>query len=428
MKFLIYGVNFAPELTGIGKYSGDMAQWLMERGHTVRVVTAPPYYPEWKLHPDYKRHAYRRELWKETIVVWRTPLWVPKVPSGLTRILHLTSFAITSFPIMMRHVFWRPDVVLTVAPAFVCAPAGWLTAKLSGARAWLHLQDFEVDVAFNMGLMKGRFLQRAISRLERWLLRRFDSVSTISRPMVKRLIAKGVPASRVRLFPNWVDTARIQPFSTADRYREQLGLSAQTVIVLFSGSLGGKQGLMQIPAAAQRLIGRKDIAFVVCGDGVMKRKLEELSANLPNLYLLPLQPLERLGELLRIADIHLLPQSPTAADLVLPSKLTGMLASGRPVIATCHAGTELHSVVSRCGTVVPPEDDAALADAILSLADNASARSDLGLSARAWAETHFERNAVLSRMFNLDDSTPPIGDSVGAAVSVEDSEIADDAA
>lgn len=403
MKVLIYGLNFAPELTGIGKYSGDMALWLKEQGHEVRVVTAPPYYPEWRVRADYTGRRYQRETWKN-IWVWRSPLWVPKVPSGLKRIVHLLSFAITSLPLMLRQTAWRPDIVLTVAPAFVCAPTGWLISKLSGARSWLHLQDFEIDVAFNTGLMRGQRRKRLILWLERHLLRRFDIVSSISNPMVNKLIMKGVAESRVRLFPNWVDTGRIQPLSDVERYRKELGLSAETVVVLFSGSLAGKQGLMQIPEAAERLADRKEIAFIICGDGVMKSKLEAASASLPNLHLLPLQPAERMSELLSTADIHLLPQSPSAADLVLPSKLTGMLASGRPVIATCHAGTELHSVVSNCGTVVPPQDSEALANAILELAGDPMARNQLGRSARAWAETHFERDVILGRMFNAEDS------------------------
>jgi colanic acid biosynthesis glycosyl transferase WcaI len=120
---------------------------------------------------------------------------------------------------------------------------------------------------------------------------------------------------------------------------------------------------------------------------------------LANIRFLPLQPFERLGELLGTADIHLLPQSPGAADLVLPSKLSGMLASGRPVIATCRAGTELDAVVSKCGLVVPPQDSSALAAAICKLANEPKTRLDLGRRARAYAEANFERDAILGRIF-----------------------------
>jgi len=143
---------------------------------------------------------------------------------------------------------------------------------------------------------------------------------------------------------------------------------------------------------------------VICGDGVIKPELQAACAGLSGTRFLPLQPFERLGELLCMANVHLLPQNKDAEDLVLPSKLSGMLASGRPVIATCHTGTELHAVVSTCGIVVEPEDAPALAEAICRLADDAALRARLGQSARAYAEANFERDAVLERVFGQVES------------------------
>jgi colanic acid biosynthesis glycosyl transferase WcaI len=398
VRILIYSANFAPEPVGIGKYSGEMALWLAGRGHTLRIVAAPPYYPEWKLNPNYRRPRYRREQWRG-MSVWRAPIWVPKSPGGINRIVHLMSFAVSSFPLMLRQIFWRPDVVITVAPAFVCAPAGWLTARVCGARAWLHLQDFEVDIAFQLNLLKSKFLRRCALRMERWMLRRFDSVSTISHRMVERLVAKGVPTERTCFFPNWVDTARIRPSGDGSSFRALLGIAQDAVVVLYAGTLGAKQGLTQIPAAAKELAHRENIVFVVCGDGVMKSRLTRETEGLPNVHLLPLQSFRRLGDLLCLADIHLLPQNADAADLVLPSKLSGMLASGRPVIATCRVGTELESVVSHCGKVVPPGDQKALGQAIAALADDPFIRVELGRHAREWAVQHAERETILNQVF-----------------------------
>ena len=105
---------------------------------------------------------------------------------------------------------------------------------------------------------------------------------------------------------------------------------------------------------------------------------QDLLKDKSNIKFLPLQPFERLGQLLGLADIHLLPQSPEAADLVLPSKLSGMLASGKAVISTCKADTELANVVAHCGLVVAPEDGNALADAIGKLVDDDKARKTVG--------------------------------------------------
>ena len=401
MRILIYSANFAPEPTGIGKYSGEMACWLVQHGHEVRVVCAPPYYPAWQVDKKYRWPLYRREQWRG-VDVRRAPLWVPKSPSGLSRILHLLSFAITSFPLMLWQAAWRPDVVLTVAPAFMCAPAGLLTAWLCRAKCWLHLQDFEVDVAFSMGLLKGRLLQRFVLRMESWLLRRFDTVSTISSRMVQRLLSKGVSAGNARYFPNWVDLDRIKPTKNGS-FRATLGIPQEVIVVLFSGTLGGKQGLMVIPEAAGFLASRPDILFVICGDGVMKPQIESAAAGLNNVRFMPLQPAEWVSDLLGMADIHLLPQSPDAADLALPSKLSGMLASGRPVIATCRQGTEISEIVSQCGMVVAPENGAELARAIAQLADDPDARALLGSRARRFAEENLERDAVLNTAFAKDE-------------------------
>jgi colanic acid biosynthesis glycosyl transferase WcaI len=414
MRILIYSTNFAPEPTGIGKYSGEMAAWLADRGHEVRVVAAPPYYPAWKTEPKYVWPPFRREQWRR-VDVWRAPLWVPKSPGGFSRIVHLLTFAITSFPVMMWQVLWRPDLVLTVAPAFVCAPTALLTARLARAKSWLHLQDFEIDVAFGLGLLKGQLLQRIVLRMERWILRRFDTVSTISGRMLERLLTKGVSPERTRYFPNWVDLSRIRHGVAKRSYRAELGIPSEAVVVLFSGTLGGKQGLMVIPAAANLLRSRQNTVFVVCGDGLMKPDLEAAVAGLPNVRLLPLQPPERLAELLGMADIHLLPQSPDAADLVLPSKLSGMLASGRPVIATCRPGTEISEILAHCGLVVAPQDSVALARAISSLADDTAMRLELGRRARELAESNFEREAVLGTLFGaLQQEDPGIANDVAA--------------
>ena len=397
MKILIYSANFAPEPVGIGKYSGEMAAWLVGQGHEVRVVAAPPYYPAWQLDRTYTWPPFRREL-LDGVDVWRSPLWVPNKPGGFARVVHLLTFAISSFPIMLWQTLWRPKIVMVIAPALVCAPAGCVVAKLVGAKGWLHIQDFEVDVAFEMGLLNNPLLQRMALATERFLLECFDNVSSISLSMLDRLRQKGLMEKKIRLFPNWVDISHIYPLNLPSDYRKELNIENATKVVLYSGTLGAKQGLMIIPEAAQRLAHRKDLIFVVCGEGVIKSQLEAACGGLSNIKFLPLQPFERLGQLLGLADIHLLPQSPEATDLVLPSKLSGMLASGRPVIATSKAKTEISKVVSECGLVVPPEDSFALANAIEQLVNDDKARLFFGFQARRYAEENLARDSVLGKM------------------------------
>jgi colanic acid biosynthesis glycosyl transferase WcaI len=395
---LICSANYAPELTGVGKYSGEMAQWLAAQGHEVRVVAAPPYYPAWKVAPGYRGRAFCQETIAD-VRVWRAPLWVPARPGGLRRVLHLLSFAATSKPLLLWWgLVWRPQVCIAVAPFFTAAPATWLASKLAGGRCWLHVQDYEVDVAFSMGLLKGGLLKRAVGALERFVFRRFDRVSSISQRMLERAAAKGVVAARLVYLPNWVDVQAIRPLTGPSPYRAELGLAEGDVVALFSGTLGRKQGLQMLPQAARLLADEPRLHFVICGDGPMKEELRQLSEGLPRMHFLPLQPLERLSDLLGLADIHLLPQDVAAEDLVLPSKLSGMLASGKPVLATCAADTEMARTVEGCGRVVPPGDVGALAAALRSLTHDLASRLRMGTAAREHAQRHLGRDAVLGRL------------------------------
>lgn len=397
MRILIYGLNFFPELTGIGKYTGEMAAWLAARGHEVRVVTAPPYYPAWKVAPGYGAWRYAVER-REGVGVWRAPLWVPFRPGGAKRMLHLASFAFFSFPLLLRHLFWRPQVVWVVAPALFCAPGAWLAARLAGAQCWLHIQDFEVDAAFELGLLRGARLRVFALGLERWLLRRFDRVSSISQRMTERLLGKGVAAERVVLFPNWADIEGLSTEGSASLdFRTELGISGGAIVALYSGNMGNKQGLEILADGAARLRGEKNLLFVFCGNGTGRGDLEARCAGLPNVRFLELQPVERLGALLGMADIHLLPQLADAADLVMPSKLTGMLASGRAVVATAQPGTQVAMVVEGRGVVVPPAQPEVFAAAIVGLARDPELRRRLGGEARRYAAEHLDSNAVLGR-------------------------------
>jgi Glycosyltransferase len=395
MRILIVGINYAPELTGIGKYTGEMAEWLATHGHEVRVVTAPPYYPEWRVGNAYSAWRYHHEE-LNGVNIWRCPLWVPAKPSGLKRLIHLASFALSSFPVMLGQLFWKPDVVMAIEPPLMCAPASLLVSRFAGAKAWLHIQDFEVDAAFGLGILKSEMLRKVVLHVERGLMRSFDRVSTISHKMLEKLIEKGVESDKAVSFPNWADLATIFPLEQGSLLRKELAIPADKIVALYSGNMGEKQGLEIVLEAANRLVTNLEIQFVLCGDGATKAKLFDAYGHLPNVVWLPLQPVERLNDLLNMADIHLLPQRADVADLVMPSKLTGMLASGKPVLATAHAGTQVAQVVASCGKVVEPGDAQGVVQGLLELLHSPQERTMFGTAARqaahAWDKTNVLRN------------------------------------
>jgi colanic acid biosynthesis glycosyl transferase WcaI len=346
--------------------------------------------------PGFHAGRYVREQ-SNGVRILRAPLWVPGKPSGLTRVIHLASFALSSVPALLAHWRWKPDVVWVVEPALFCAPAALAFARVRSAKAWLHIQDYEVDAAFELGLLKGPSLRKLVTSAERRLMRSFDRVSTISARMLERASAKGVLSERLVFLPNWANIDAIQPLDGPSPYRRELALAPDAVVALYSGNMGSKQGLEVLADVARLLKEKEQIRFVFCGNGSGRPELMARCADLGNVTFLDLQPVERLGDLLGLADIHLLPQRADAADLVMPSKLTGMLASGRPVVAGARPETELGQVASDCGRAVMPDSAEAFAEAIAQLADDESLRRTLGIKARAFADRHFGRDAILGQ-------------------------------
>lgn len=391
-------MNFSPELTGIGKYSGEMARGLVARGHEVRVVCAPPYYPQWRVHAGHNAHRYRCERAEPGLTVYRCPVWLPSRAGGMQRLLHLVSFAVSSLPVLLRLWLWRPDVVFAVAPSLASAPAAWTLARASGASAWLHVQDFEVDAAFELGLLRGTRARRLALGIEGWWLRRFDRVTTVSACMRSLLRQKGVATERAALLPNWVDLDLIHPVDRSPALRERLGIAPDQIVCLFSGTLNRKQGLDVLVEVARRLTDEANVLLVICGEGELRDGLRHSAADLPNVRFIALQPIHELNALLNMADIHLLPQLRGAADLVMPSKLTGMLASGRPVIAAAMPDSEIAAVVVGRGRVVEPESVAGFVAAIRELSADAALRAQLGAAARHHAQAELGADVVLDNL------------------------------
>lgn len=395
MRILILGLNYAPEAIGIGPYTTGLCEHLAAEGHELRVIAAKPYYPKWQIFKGYRGLWSRRH--ENGVEVLRCPIYVTSRPTGLRRLVHHASFAISALvPMILSAVSFRPDLILTIAPSLVAAPLAGLAARITGAKSWLHVQDFEVEAAFATGLLNeaGPAI-RFIRGIERKIISSYDELSSISPEMCRKLQSFGIPAERVTEFRNWAEIDAIQPLERPSSYRAEWNIATPHV-ALYSGNIGNKQGIEILVETAKHLRHRDDLTFVICGQGPNRAKLEAIASGLSNVRFFDLQPKEQLGEMLGLATIHLLPQKADAADLVLPSKLTNMLASGRPVIVTAAPGTGLAREVNGCGIAVPPGDAPRLAEAIERLLDRPGEWSRFAASARERAEIVWSRETILA--------------------------------
>lgn len=397
MKILLYAINYSPELTGIGKYSGEMARWWAIRGHEVRVVTAPPYYPDWKVWSGYVAHSYRKSR-EEGVTVTRCPLYVPTDPSVLKRMLHLASFSLSSLPVVVSQLRWKPDLVILLVPTLFCAPQALLVAKLCKAKAVIHIHDYEVDAMFGLGMARGKTIKRMAYWLERKIFKAFDKVSAVSISMLQRAEQKGVPRHKLCFFPNWSEVSRFQGAKRSPTLLEALGVDSSRKVLLYSGTIGAKQGLENVVEAARRMRTRTELVFLIVGDGAGKARLVELAQqyDLKNIVFAPLQSYNVLPELLASADCHLVVQKIGVADAVLPSKLTNILAVGGNAVITADPETNLGMLCTEYAGIavrVDPESVEALIDGI----ERALAMPGKNTIATGYAQEFLDKDKILTR-------------------------------
>jgi len=399
MRILIYGINYTPELTGIGKYTGEMAEWLAANGHDIKIITAKPYYPEWEISGDYKKRIWDKQT-INGVKVRRAPLYVPAKPSALKRIIHELSFQIGALPFWLSALVSKKyDAVLCITPAFHLGVYPLIYTRLRGSILWTHIQDLQVDAAKELKMINNERLLRWMFAAEGFLLRNSKVVSSISEGMIAKIKNKKIGDTPVAFFRNWVDNEAIRPLPKEQSLRKELGFSDTDTIVLYSGNLGEKQGLEIIIDVASRFSPDKNVRFLICGSGghqdTLKAKARE--ANLANISFIPLQPYTKLAALLSMADMHLILQKQSASDLVMPSKLTSILASGGLAIVSAVEGTTLYSVVKEhhIGILIEPESVEALESGIRH-AMNEACNMVIKQNARRYAETYLDKDYILS--------------------------------
>lgn len=398
MHILIYSYNYYPEPIGIAPLMTELAEGLVERGHEVRVITGMPNYPEREIYEQYRGKWYVTEK-KNGVTIQRCFLRIKSKPNLLDRLLLELSFVVSSLPQALNG--WRPDVILlTVPPLFVTLPAcflGWLY----NCPVVLNVQDILTEAAERVGLIRNKLIVSALRTLEKFAYKNVHSISVIAESFIDNLVKKGVPANKITCISNWVNVDFIHPFSAENSSFRIAHNLEHKFVVLYSGNIALTQGLETAIAAAAKLRKIEDIVFVIVGE---TKALEELKkccrkygAN--NVLLLPLQPREKLPDMLAAADVGLVLQKRNVVCFNMPSKIPLLLASGRPIIASVPSiGTAAKAVrQSDGGIVVPPESPKALAQAILSLYKNPVIAAKLGERGRKYAIDKYSFDSAIAQ-------------------------------
>lgn len=392
MKITIISNNFFPEDTGIGLYSGQMADYLTRR-HQVQVVTAVPYYPRWEIDPAYReRGRYLKETHNGS-QVFRFKQYTPSDPTFAKRILQMVHY----FGGSIRNLFKldKPDLVIAVIPFTLNAVLGAALKMRFGSKLVVHVQDFEFDAAFETGLSSNRsgLSARAVFSGERGIFNWADLVSTISQSMMRKLAQKTKRPGF--LFPNWIDPSKIDPASA----QPVPMLPKDKFNLLYSGNIGAKQDWAFFRDFASALSNDPGIHLTLVGDGAKCKEVRASIAHLPNVSYFPPVAYSQLNDLLCGADLHLLFQKNTVVDTVMPSKLLGMMASGVPSLVTGHADSEVRSNFEQAdyGYYFEAHQLEAVVQSVRELKSNPGSAREMGMRGRAFVTSHFAYEAVMAQ-------------------------------
>jgi len=391
----LIAINYFPEDSSTGFYNTQMTEYLAEHGYHVDVITGFPYYPQWKIKDSYKNRPTFVDEQNGNIKIHRYKQYVPKQPSFAKRILHLLDFTFGS----IRNVFKikNCDLVITIVPFTTSIVLGLILAKMRGAKLWVHIQDFEFDVARESGLTSGGGISCKIftilMKIEAWLLGCADIVSTVSYGMLEKLKTKTKTPSY--FFPNWVDPADINPETS----KPHPFLQSDKFKILYSGNIGAKQDWSFFVKIAEHYNHNDKVEFILVGDGAKKHDLLDKISHLHNVrYYAPID-FSYLSDLLCSTDLHILFQKNNVIDTVMPSKILGMMASARPSIVTGNMLSETAKLFeeSKGGYFVDSDNFSIVVGYIDSLQNNPELCESMGNAARKYIIEKFGKAMVLNQ-------------------------------
>ncbi len=289
----------------------------------------------------------------------------------------------------LRHALKaeRPDVVICMTDPPVIANVGLIVARRYRVPLIVISQDVFPEIAVALNRIRSPFLIAALRLLVRYYLKRADQIVAIGETMKARLIEKGAPAERVHVIPNWTDPQAITPRTTDNEWAREQEFVGRFV-VMHSGNIGHAQNLDALVRSATFLRDLDRLVVAIVGSGARRNALMGLAERLEAdaVEFLPYQSRDRLSDSLSSADIHVVGLASGLAGYVVPSRLYGILAAGRPVIVAAESTSETAQLITRigCGIVVPPGRPELLAEVIRSAYAGALPLEEMGSRGRDW--------------------------------------------
>jgi colanic acid biosynthesis glycosyl transferase WcaI len=396
MRVVVWGINYAPEITGIAPHNVALCEFLRQRGDDVEMVTTFAYYPAWRKSAQDRGQIFRTDVIKG-VPVHRCWHFVPARVSAWKRIIHEATFVLTST--LRALSLKRPDVYVIASPPLLLGKAAWFVSRIKGAPFVFHVQDLQPDAAVGLGMLRSGWFTRALYWLEAFAYKHAKRVSGISQEILDAFRRKGVPEEKLILFPNAIALPAESEIPARGKFRAKHGFKNDEFLAIYAGNLGIKQGLDILLDAAELLDAATNVRIVIAGDGAARETLQNDARlrSLANVSMLPLQFGEDYKELLVDADVSLITQQSKSGNSFFPSKILVTLAYASPVVTVADEESALAIVVKegRFGRNLSPGQPRELANTLRDLAQDREPLVDWGRAGREYVK-RFDRDRVLA--------------------------------
>lgn len=389
---------YPPERGAAPTQCRETAVRLAQRGHQVTVLTTLPNYPTGIVPAEYKDKARWTEI-IDGVTVIRVWSFISANKGFFKRILAMLSFGCLAGITGAGRV-GRPDVIVVISPPLFNAIGGRLLAWRKRCPFIFNVHDLWPESAVQMGMLHSPALIRLSEWLEWSTYRRAQEVWAVTGGIRETLIRKGLPAEKTLLIPNGVDAMRFHPIPR-DEARAQLGWDDRFT-VMYAGTLGLAHGLKTMLDAAEQLRDRKDIRFLLVGDGIVRAELmaDAAARGLDNVTFLPSVSHERMPLALAGADVCVvsLRRLPLFKG-ARPSKMFECMASARPILlAVDGEAREIAERDARAALYVEPENAEAMVQGILELKNHPDQARDLGRNGRAYVLAYYDRERIITEI------------------------------
>lgn len=378
-----------------------LAEGLVKRGHEVTILTGFPNYPSGAIYAGYKQRLWQWE-YKEGVRILRVPLYPSHDRSSWRRIINYLSFAVSASTFGLFRS-GPADVMWVYHPPLTIGIPAWWISLIRRLPFVYEIQDMWPETVATSGMMSNPFVLGGLSAMAQFMYRQATALSVISPGFKNNLIAKGVPADKISILPNWGE----------DHYRplpRDIELGAQYNLVdkfnvMFAGNMGPAQALPTAIEAAALLKDLTNVQFVFIGSGIDRPALQQQAreANLDNILFIDRQPSEKMPAFFAWADALLvqLRDDPLFA-MTIPSKTQSYLASGRPIL--CGVPGDGANIIreAKAGLVFPPENAEALAQTVRELYSmSPELRQTMGENGRLAYENQFSRPIIIEQYEQL---------------------------